>query len=111
MLVSAVRRVFGVRLMCSRFAADSSSAEAPAAWDAGLHDDYVFPVEATGGTVKRDEAIRSDTTSAKLAALSPAFQPASRYTLEAPGLRDPSVRTLCPVARATRAAVGKEPSR
>jgi acetyl-CoA acetyltransferase family protein len=46
---------------------------ASAAWDAGLHDDYVFPVEAAGGTVKRDESIRADTTAAKLAALKPAF--------------------------------------
>jgi acetyl-CoA acetyltransferase family protein len=46
---------------------------AAAAWDGGLHDDYVFPVEGTAGTVKRDESIRTDTTAAKLAALKPAF--------------------------------------
>jgi len=39
------------------------------AWDAGLHDDYVLPVEG----VKRDESIRSDTTAEKLAKLKPAF--------------------------------------
>ena len=33
------------------------------------------------------------------------------HTFEAPGLRDPSVRTSCPVARATSAAVGNEPSK
>jgi acetyl-CoA acetyltransferase family protein len=59
---------------------------AAAAWDAGLHDDYVVPVEGTTGrrdplsagrdvfsTVKRDESIRADTTIEKLAALKPAF--------------------------------------
>jgi acetyl-CoA acyltransferase len=39
------------------------------AWDAGLHDDYVLPVE----DVKRDESIRADTTAEKLARLKPAF--------------------------------------
>jgi acetyl-CoA acetyltransferase family protein len=39
------------------------------AWDDGLHDDYVLPVEG----VKRDESIRPDTTREKLAALKPAF--------------------------------------
>ncbi len=42
---------------------------AGAAWDAGLHDDYVLPVE----DVKRDESIRPDTTAEKLARLKPAF--------------------------------------
>jgi acetyl-CoA acyltransferase len=46
---------------------------ASAAWDAGLHDDYVLPVEGPAGAVKRDESIRSDTTAEKLAALRPAF--------------------------------------
>ena len=46
-----------------------SHERAGAAWDAGLHDDYVVPVEG----VKRDESIRADTTAAKLASLKPAF--------------------------------------
>jgi acetyl-CoA acetyltransferase family protein len=46
-----------------------SHQRAAAAWDAGLHDDYVIPVD----DVKRDESIRADTTAAKLAALKPAF--------------------------------------
>src|SRR5204863_3616357 len=50
-----------------------SHERAAAAWDAGLHDDYVVPVEGPGGPVKRDESIRADTTLAKLAALKPAF--------------------------------------
>ena len=50
-----------------------SHQRAAAAWDAGLHDDYVLPVEGPSGTVKRDESIRADTTIEKLAALKPAF--------------------------------------
>jgi len=46
------------------------------AWDAGLHDDYVLPVEG----VKRDESIRSDTTAEKLAKLKPAFTPDGAVT-------------------------------
>jgi acetyl-CoA acetyltransferase family protein len=42
---------------------------ANAAFDKGLHDGYVFPVES----VTRDESIRPDTTATKLAALKPAF--------------------------------------
>src|SRR6266508_2553803 len=41
--------------------------------------------------------------------MSPAFQPARRYTFEAPGFPEPSAMTSCPVARATSAAVGKVP--
>src|SRR6266540_3768434 len=43
--------------------------------------------------------------------MSPAFQPARRYTFEAPGFPEPSAMTSCPVARATSAAVGKVPRR
>jgi acetyl-CoA acetyltransferase family protein len=50
-----------------------SHERAGAAWDAGLHDDYVVPVDGPGGTIKRDESIRADTTAAKLASLKPAF--------------------------------------
>jgi len=46
-----------------------SHERANAAFDKGLHDGYVFPVES----VTRDESIRPDTTAAKLAALKPAF--------------------------------------
>ena len=46
-----------------------SHERARAAFDKGLHDGYVFPVES----VTRDESIRPDTTAAKLAALKPAF--------------------------------------
>ena len=50
-----------------------SHVRAAAAWDAGLHDDYVVPVDGPTGTVKRDESIRADTTLEKLAALKPAY--------------------------------------
>ena len=53
---------------------------AAAAWDAGLHDDYVIPVTGAGGAVKRDESIRADTSAAKLAALKPAFTPDGTVT-------------------------------
>src|SRR6266536_649797 len=43
--------------------------------------------------------------------MSPAFQPARRYTFEAPGFREPSAMTSCPVARATSVAVGNVPRR
>jgi acetyl-CoA acyltransferase len=57
-----------------------SHQRAAAAWDAGLHDDYVFPVEGPAGALKRDESIRADTTAAKLAALRPAFTPDGTVT-------------------------------
>ncbi|HLT10541.1 MAG TPA: thiolase family protein [Micromonosporaceae bacterium] len=53
---------------------------AAAAWDAGLHDDYVFPMQTESGTVKRDESIRPDTSLEKLAALKPAFTPNGTVT-------------------------------
>jgi len=42
---------------------------ATAAWEAGLHNDFAFPVAG----VTRDESIRPDTTVARLAELRPAF--------------------------------------
>jgi acetyl-CoA acetyltransferase family protein len=46
-----------------------SHERAAAAWDKGLHDSYVLPIDG----LPRDESIRTDTTAAKLAALKPAF--------------------------------------
>jgi acetyl-CoA acyltransferase len=44
------------------------------AWEKGLHDDYVMPVETpTGDVVRRDESIRPDSTLEVLARLRPAF--------------------------------------
>jgi acetyl-CoA acyltransferase len=57
-----------------------SHQRAAAAWDAGLHDDYVLQVDAPSGAVKRDESIRADTTAEKLATLRPAFTPGGAVT-------------------------------
>jgi acetyl-CoA acyltransferase len=44
------------------------------AWEKGLHDDYVMPVETpTSDVVRRDESIRPDSTIETLARLRPAF--------------------------------------
>lgn len=53
-----------------------SHRRAAAAWDAGVHDGFVFPVVAPeGATIRRDESVRSDTSTEKLAKLSAAFSP------------------------------------
>ncbi|NJC69269.1 thiolase family protein [Planosporangium thailandense] len=49
---------------------------AAAAWEAGLHDEYVMPV----ADVRRDESIRPDTTLDKLAGLKPAFSESGSVT-------------------------------
>ena len=49
---------------------------AAAAWQAGVHDDFAFPVAG----VNRDESIRPDTTVARLADLRPAFTPDGTVT-------------------------------
>jgi acetyl-CoA acetyltransferase family protein len=46
-----------------------SHERATAAWDKGLHDDYVLTMDG----LTRDESIRPDTSAAKLAELKPAF--------------------------------------
>jgi acetyl-CoA acetyltransferase family protein len=51
-----------------------SHRRAAAAWDAGLHDGFVFPVTApNGATVRRDESIRPNASEEKLAAQAPAY--------------------------------------
>ncbi|MCO1582421.1 thiolase family protein [Crossiella sp. SN42] len=55
-----------------------SHRRAAAAWDAGVHDGFVFPVLAPEGPrstqiVRRDESVRSDTSEKKLAQLKSAF--------------------------------------
>ena len=49
---------------------------AAAAWQAGVHDDFAFPVAG----VTRDESVRPDTTVARLADLRPAFTPDGTVT-------------------------------
>src|SRR5207249_5646538 len=76
-----------------------SHRRAAAAWDAGLHDDYVLAVEG----VKRDESIRPDTNAAKLAALKPAFTPDGTVTAgNASPINDGAIAVL--VGSATAAA-------
>jgi acetyl-CoA acyltransferase len=53
-----------------------SHQRAAAAWDAGLHDDYVLSVAG----VSQDEGIRRDTSAAALAELRPAFTPGGTVT-------------------------------
>ncbi|SFH62645.1 acetyl-CoA acyltransferase [Halorubrum aquaticum] len=50
-----------------------SHQRAAAATESGRFDDEIVPVETEEGTVTEDEGIRPDTTSEKLAELSPAF--------------------------------------
>ena len=82
-----------------------SHTRAAAAWDAGLHDDYV--VEADG--VKRDESIRPDTTVEALARLKPAFSADGAVTAgNSSPLNDGAVAVLMGTA-AGAAALGAEP--
>jgi acetyl-CoA acetyltransferase family protein len=53
---------------------------AHAAWESGLHGDYVMPVETAAGTLKRDETIRPDSTPETLGGLRPAFTPGGSVT-------------------------------
>ena len=53
-----------------------SHQRAAAAWDKGLHDDYVMPVAG----VTRDESVRADTSREKLAKLAPAFSAGGAVT-------------------------------
>lgn len=51
-----------------------SHRRAAAAWDAGLHDGFVFPVTAPdGAVVRRDESIRPDTSQEKLSRQAPVY--------------------------------------
>ncbi|RJQ75407.1 thiolase family protein [Pseudonocardiaceae bacterium YIM PH 21723] len=51
-----------------------SHRRASAAWDAGVHNGFVFPVHLPDGTMlRRDESVRADTSAAKLGELPSAF--------------------------------------
>ncbi|HKE65590.1 MAG TPA: thiolase family protein [Micromonosporaceae bacterium] len=68
-----------------------SHERAAAAFDKGLHDGYVLPVES----VSRDESIRTDTTAEKLAALQPAFTKAGTVTAgNSSPINDGAIATL-----------------
>ena len=72
----AVARDLGIGREAQDEWALRSHVRAAAAWDKGLHDDYVLPVEG----VTRDESIRADTSKERLAALKPAFSPQGTVT-------------------------------
>jgi acetyl-CoA acyltransferase len=70
---------------------------AAAAWQAGVHDDYVMPLAG----VERDEGIRSDTSAAALAALKPAFTDSGTVTAgNASPLSDGAIALLMGTAAA-----------
>lgn len=51
-----------------------SHRRAAAAWDAGAHEGFVFPVATPEGiTIRRDESVRAETSEDKLGKLTPAF--------------------------------------
>ncbi|MFE2998734.1 thiolase family protein [Nocardia sp. NPDC059246] len=58
--------------------AERSHQLAAKAWDSGFFDDHVIAVP--GSTAARDESLRSETTTRKLAALKPAFDPEGTVT-------------------------------
>lgn len=72
-----------------------SHTRAAAAWEKGIHDDYVLPVAGASGTVVRDESIRADTSAGKLAALKSAFTPDGTVTAgNASPVNDGAIATL-----------------
>jgi acetyl-CoA acyltransferase len=74
-----------------------SHLRAAAAWQAGVHDDYVMPLAG----VERDEGIRSDTSAAALAALKPAFTDSGTVTAgNASPLSDGAIALLMGTAAA-----------
>lgn len=65
-------REFGITRADMDAYALRSHRRATAAWDAGMHDGFVFPVTAANGAmVRRDEAIRPDINVEKLSRLVP----------------------------------------
>ncbi len=98
-----------------------SHERATAAWDKGLHDDYVLTVNG----FTRDESIRSGTTPAVLAALKPAFTKDGTVTAgNSSPINDGAIAVLVGSARAAEdlgtpvlgrvvasATVGVEPQR
>lgn len=78
---------------------------ASAAWDKGLHDDYVHPVDG----VRRDESIRPDTSLDRLAALRPAFTASGTVTAgNSSPINDGAIATLVG-SRAAVDMLGVEP--
>ncbi|MEU5690893.1 thiolase family protein [Actinosynnema sp. NPDC020468] len=58
-----------------------SHRRASAAWDAGVHEGFAFPVQLPdGSSVRRDESVRPETSLAKLANLASAFSESGPVT-------------------------------
>ena len=82
-----------------------SHERAAAAWDKGLHDAYVLPIDG----VARDESIRADTTLAKLASLKPAFTRDGTVTAgNSSPINDGAIATFIG-SQQTATALGGEP--
>jgi acetyl-CoA acyltransferase len=82
-----------------------SHRRAAAAWDEGLHDPWVAPVDG----VRRDESIRPDTSRERLAALPPAFGADGTVTAgNASPINDGAAAMLL-ASDAAAAALGAEP--
>ncbi|MFD5828569.1 thiolase family protein [Lentzea sp. NPDC060358] len=73
-----------------------SHRRAAAAWDAGVHEGFAFPVQLPDGTaIRRDENVRADTSVEKLAKLKPAFSDNGSVTAgNASPLNDGALATL-----------------
>lgn len=81
---------------------------AAAAWDAGLHDDWVLKVEG----VARDESIRPGTTREILGALRPAFTPEGTVTAgNSSPINDGAVAVLMGTAESVRRLGAAHPAR
>jgi acetyl-CoA acyltransferase len=84
-----------------------SHRQAAAAWDAGMYDGEVVPVD--GIDLRRDESIRADTSLEVLAALRPAFRPDGTVTAgNASPLNDGAAAVLLADREGARRA-GREP--
>lgn len=89
--------------------ATRSHARAAAAWEAGLHSDYVLPIKARDGLVERDESIRDGTSIEVLRRLRPAFSDNGIGTAgNSSPINDGAIATLL-MHEDTAAVQGKEP--
>lgn len=95
----------------SREAQDAFALEshrrAAAAWDSGAFADEAVAVEGAG--LSRDEGIRTDTSSARLAALRPAFRPDGTVTAGNASQLSDGASTLLLAGETSAASLGVEP--
>ena len=96
--------------------AAASHQRAAAAWEAGIFDDEVVPIEAPPATrkaqatlVTRDEGIRPDTTAEKLAKLRPAFREGGTVTAGNSSQVNDGAACLVLGTEARAQALGKKP--